>query len=371
MIGVGGLFHAYPLARQLRNNSIDYRVVTSYYKKLDLDPDKVDIHPYLAYLPFALRKFQLDGVLKIQRIKSSLLEYYIRRKFREYRPDISQIFAGYALSTFKEQEKYGSVRVLDRGSSHAEFQYDIMKEEHKLQGLAFRNIDKHQINEQLKEYKFADHIIVPSKFVHDSFTERGDLDKDKLILIPYGVDLDRFRGKRKESRKFRLLFVGNNAIRKGVHYILQAFSELNLPNSEVVFVGRIKSDVERFLKKYPGNYRFLGHVSENEIRKLFLTSSAYILPSLEEGSALSTYEAMAAGLPQIVSTNTGSMARDGKEGFVVPIRDVKALKEKIRYLYENPDERKRMGRSAKRYVRNFTWDEYGKNIIKAYKRMLR
>ena len=84
-------------------------------------------------------------------------------------------------------------------------------------------------------------------------------------------------------------------------------------------------------------------------------------------------QAMACGLPVICTTNTGGedIIRNGKEGFVVPIRDVEALKEKILYLYNNPEKCKRMGYNAKKMVReNFTWDYYGDRIIKKYKEIL-
>jgi glycosyltransferase involved in cell wall biosynthesis len=97
-----------------------------------------------------------------------------------------------------------------------------------------------------------------------------------------------------------------------------------------------------------------------------------VLPSVEEGSALVTYEAMACGLPLIVTPNTGAVARDGVDGFVIPARDVGALQEKILYLYEHGDERRRMAESARQYVlENFTWDDYGDRIVSAYSKMIR
>ena len=84
-------------------------------------------------------------------------------------------------------------------------------------------------------------------------------------------------------------------------------------------------------------------------------------------------QAMACGLPVICTANTGGedIVRDGKDGFVIPIRDVGKLKEKLTYLYENPDVCKQMGQSAKERVSaGFTWDDYGEKIIKEYKRIL-
>jgi glycosyltransferase involved in cell wall biosynthesis len=84
-------------------------------------------------------------------------------------------------------------------------------------------------------------------------------------------------------------------------------------------------------------------------------------------------QAMACGLPVITTTNTGGAdaVRDGRGGFIIPIRDVAALKEKILYFYENPEERRRMGEAARERVQTgFTWADYGDQVIAGYRRVL-
>jgi len=66
----------------------------------------------------------------------------------------------------------------------------------------------------------------------------------------------------------------------------------------------------------------------------------------------------------------GSVARDGVDGFVVPIRSVEALKEKIVFLYDNPEAMVQMGLAARKRVEEFTWDRYGLQVISAYRRIV-
>jgi glycosyltransferase involved in cell wall biosynthesis len=80
---------------------------------------------------------------------------------------------------------------------------------------------------------------------------------------------------------------------------------------------------------------------------------------------------MACGLPIIASENAGAVARDGKDGFIIPIKDIEILKEKILLLYENEELRRRMGESAAEYVKQFTWENYHKNIQCAYQEIFR
>ena len=84
-------------------------------------------------------------------------------------------------------------------------------------------------------------------------------------------------------------------------------------------------------------------------------------------------QAMACGLPVICTTNTGGadLVREGQDGFILPIRDVTALKEKILYFYENPEACRTMGESARRRVQaGFSWSDYGHKMIAAYRKIL-
>ena len=76
----------------------------------------------------------------------------------------------------------------------------------------------------------------------------------------------------------------------------------------------------------------------------------------------------------ICTTNTGGedIVRDGKDGFIIPIRDTEALKEKLVYLYESPKIRESMGQSAKERVSGgFTWDDYGEKMVREYERIIK
>jgi glycosyltransferase involved in cell wall biosynthesis len=99
----------------------------------------------------------------------------------------------------------------------------------------------------------------------------------------------------------------------------------------------------------------------------------FCLASIEEGLAMVQVQAMACGLPVICTTNTGGadIVREGRDGFIVPIRDVNALKEKILYFYENPEAGKIMGESARRRVQaGFSWSDYGHKMIASYRKIL-
>ena len=139
-------------------------------------------------------------------------------------------------------------------------------------------------------------------------------------------------------------------------------------------MGGMTEEIKPFFSKYEGHYKYVGHVPQAELYKYYSQGSVFVMMSLEEGLAVVQLQAMACGLPVIATTNTGAedIVREGKDGFIIPIRDVEALKEKLTYLYEHPDIREAMSRSAKERVSSgFTWDDYGNKMIAEYEKILK
>jgi glycosyltransferase involved in cell wall biosynthesis len=215
------------------------------------------------------------------------------------------------------------------------------------------------------EYDAADYVQVPSEFVRKSFADRS-FPQEKLICLPFGVDIDRYTQASHQDPVFRLLFVGRIGLRKGVQYLLEAWKKLQLPNSELVLAGNIEPQFGKVLEDYQ---TLEGLVLPGFVRDpsaLYTSSSAFIFPSLEEGSALVTYEAMASALPVIATFNSGSVVRDGVDGFIVPIRDVTAICESIEKLHRDRELAREMGASARKHVEQYTWENYSRELARRY-----
>ncbi len=123
-------------------------------------------------------------------------------------------------------------------------------------------------------------------------------------------------------------------------------------------------------KKYRGCFEYLGNVHHDELAKLYCSADVFVFPSLAEGSALVTYEALASGLPCVVTRETGSVVRDGIEGFVVPSGDAFALRERIRRLYEDEHLRHCMAAAARQRAEEFSWKRYHERMAEAIDRIV-
>jgi len=287
--------------------------------------------------------------------------------------DVFHCLSSFGLQSHRAaRSRHGALTVCDRGSTHIVFQDEILREEYARFDIPYRGTDARIVERELAEYEFCDLISVPSSFAMRSFIEQG-VPRAKLRLNPYGVDLAMFHREPKSDRAFRVLFVGTVTLRKGLPYLFEAMAGLGRDDVELRVIGVSEPEMRPIMAKYEGKFRYLGAVARGELHKHYSQASVLVLPSIEEGLALVQAQAMACGVPVIATVNTGAedLFADGIEGFIVPIRDAGAIREKILTLYENPAMRERMGEAALARVRKIGgWDDYGQRAVDYYRQAL-
>jgi glycosyltransferase involved in cell wall biosynthesis len=227
------------------------------------------------------------------------------------------------------------------------------------------------VDRREREFEMCDRIIVPSEAARQSFVECGC--GSKATVVWPGVDHHVFRPPQAErnSPVFRACYVGRVELAKGLFYLLEAWKRLRLPHSELVLVGEIRPEVQSILRDCSShNIRLAGLVPPDRVAQYYQQSSLFLFPSVNEGLALVLLEAMACGLAVVATAQSGAKecVTEGKEGFVVPGRDVDALAEAILWCYHRPDELARMGKAARRKVENqFTLKHYVERQIATYR----
>jgi len=376
-IGIVGRFHAFDMAKQFSKHGFLKKLITTYPKFKVREWDIVNsqmvsevyleiLNRYKRYIPFIDNK-QINKFIQTQHAK----------KCADYldQCDIFIGWSGSSLETLIEAKRQGKITILERGSSHYSYQMKILQEENIEYGNGSFQPDYSTWQRELLEYELADYISIPSSYVKRSFLEYG-VSEEKLLVNPYGVDLKMFQQIPKEDDVFRIIYAGGGTLRKGYHYLLQAFYELDLPNCELWHLGSMSDEMNPFLEKYTHkNWIHKGHIPQKELYNYYSQGSMFIMCSIEEGMAMVQFQAMVCGLPLVCTTNTGGedlIGKDGEEGFVIPIRDVEAIKEKILYLYQKQDICKEMGQKAKARVSSgFSWDDYGDRYVENLKRIMK
>jgi len=229
------------------------------------------------------------------------------------------------------------------------------------------------------EWQAAEVILCGSGFVRDGIAQCGG-PVEKCVVVPYGVDSPSPHkgegGRRPDevatinlqpstlNRPLRVLTVGAVGLRKGSPYVLAAAKQLK---DKAVFrmVGSIgvKSQAEAQLREH---LELTGPAPRSDIAQHFAWADVFLLPSLCEGSATVTYEALGYGLPVICTPNAGSVVRGGLEGFIVPMRDATAIAGRIEQLGQDVELRARMAAQAKARAAEFTVGAYRQRLLAAF-----
>jgi glycosyltransferase involved in cell wall biosynthesis len=376
ILSVFGRFHIFNTAEELSKFDALYQFYTTYpkyfIKRWNINSTKYNTYPFLEILNRIRSKFFrniFNDSIFLKKIYDKLISITLSKD-----ADIYISWGGYAYDSMLKAKKNDIKIILEIGSSHPFYAKNILEKEFKEYGSKVTIDSKKNINWQLKTIEMADYISIPSSFVKRTFIEYG-VPEEKLLVNPYGVDLSKFRQVDKQDNVFRIIFCGLLSLQKGSHYLLEAFYNLNLENCELWHIGNILPEMHPFIEKYKSDkIIFKGSYPQNELYKLYSQGSVFVMPSIQEGLALVQLQAMACGLPLICTTNTGGddlITQDGEEGFVIPIRDVEAIEEKITYMYNNQDICYEMGQKAKKRVSNgFTWSDYGRRYINNLEKIL-
>lgn len=369
-------FHAFDVANQLERHGALVTLGTSFYGRLGrratnrgltIAREHVRTNAALAAL-FYLR----NPVGELTR-----WDWFGRWAARQLRDENTVMSFGLAARPiFREAQRRGMMTILHRGSAHAAYQYRILREEFARFGASTEALDRsfsaRRMDRELEEYAMADYIEVPSGFAARSFVAEG-VPAAKMIRGFVGVDLKLFSPRPRRDDVFRVVYVGRLELQKGVQYLLEAFAQLRLPGAELWLIGGLQPEFAPVLARYPGVGKVWGVRPKAELPDLLSQCDVFAIASVQEGMATVQPQAMACGLPVICTTNTGGddIIADGREGFVLPIRDVAALGEKIRYCFEHRDECRRMGAAARaRVERGLSWDDYGNQMIPAHESRL-
>jgi alpha-maltose-1-phosphate synthase len=291
----------------------------------------------------------------------------VARRIRKLRPDIVYAYEGAALQTFREAKKQGITTIDEQSSSYSKWTLKLLGEE------AERNPEFADLLPTLKdsrehlewkdeELRLADYVFVPSDHVRSTLA--GVVPDEKIRVISYGAPAVKPRAQCNldSSRPLKVLFVGNLGQHKGIGYLLKAMDVLG-GQAELMLVGRRLSPNAK-VDEACRRWRWYDNLPHAEVLNAMQQADVLVLPSLSEGCALVVLEALACGLPVVVTPNTGSLAfvRDGREGFVVPICQAEAIAERLEAFHRDREMLAEMSRQAQVTAAENSWENYRANL---------
>lgn len=223
------------------------------------------------------------------------------------------------------------------------------------------------------------HLIAITNYVKKLYSKL--FDKDKISVIPLGVDAQTFRpsNKNKMKEEFEVLFVGSLYPLKGVEYLIRSIKYVAREEKKIKLriVGegpekrRLKLLVNKL--KLKNNVHFEGFVPYDRIMRYYQNCDVFCFPTLGEPFGKAILEAMACGKP-VIASNIGGPAEiveNEKTGYLVNPMDVKSMAERILRLIKDRKLREKMGRNARRRVLDkFSLDKISEEYYRLYCRLV-
>jgi glycosyltransferase involved in cell wall biosynthesis len=164
----------------------------------------------------------------------------------------------------------------------------------------------------------------------------------------------------------RLLFAGGLTQRKGLADLFAAMKLVASKEVELIIMGSLLRPLAWYREQLP-HFIYEPPRPHSDVLRLMRTCDVLVLPSIVEGRALVQQEALAGGLPLIVTKNAGGddLIVEGETGFLVPIRSPEAIAEKIDWFADNRASISGMAIAAQRRASELTWHVYGEEVLAA------
>jgi glycosyltransferase involved in cell wall biosynthesis len=341
-------------------------------------PPEVTVQPTLAWGPLRL-PYRAVGTVRACAIHDWIVANRLPAIAGSV--DVIHTWSLGSRRTLATAASLGIPTFLERPNAHTRFAYEVVRDECARLNVALPPDHEHAFNDEIlsieeEEFARADYLLCPSDFVVKTYTDRA-FEKSKLIRHIYGFDHTKYhpardsRRPRSERTGLRMLFVGVCAVRKGLHFALEAW--LKSPaheEGEFLIAGEFLPSYENVLRPMLAHpsVKVLGH--RRDVAELMRDSDILVLPSIEEGFGLVCTEAMGSGCVPLVSTACTDLCRHMENALVHPVGDVERLAEHITMLHRDRRLLAQLRERGLAGLGDITWDAAGSKLLVAYQEAL-
>lgn len=203
------------------------------------------------------------------------------------------------------------------------------------------------------EWRTADLVLVNSEWSQQAIIRQG-VPREKIIVVPLAIDLahDKLPLPIDPRGDLKVLWLGNVVVGKGIQYLVEAARLLHGRNIQFLIAGPVGISAQ-VVQTFPANIRMLGRVTRDRLGEIYQQSHVFVLPTISDGFAITQLEAMAHGLPVVITPNCGRVVTDGVDGLIVPARDSRALADALASLDADRELVREMSRNALETIRKY------------------
>lgn len=289
------------------------------------------------------------------------------------RPRSVYAFTSAARELFQRNKLLGGKNILDQATAPRKTEMELVRKEMERfsdwvecrQPDAYLNAYHER---QVEEFELADLVLCASTFAKLAIVAEG-VQPNRIRVVPLGLDAkleNRHKVDKRSKGHLRVLFVGDDGLRKGIGYLDQAIRKLASAQILMRVIGNLGVN-GRGTAQLGRRMELLGSVPRDLVGDHFRWANVLVLPSVSDTFGLVILEALASGLPVVASTNTCApdVVRDGVDGFVVPIRDSDAIADRLDRLASSPELLAEMSRNARERAREFSLEKYSERLLNA------
>ena len=299
-------------------------------------PERTRLNPLVGLAAYTAAKTL--SPFRAESFRFGLLPWFDRWVKKRITPGDHIISSyGYTNESFQFVRAHGGKTFVDAGNSHIENFWDVLSEEHLRWDCPTPPVAPHWVaraREMLANH--TDFVLSPSNYVTRSFLARG-FKPEQILRNIYLVNLKLFAPRtapRPKNQPLTLINTGSLSLRKGTPYLLEAFRLVRekIPSARLLLTHTVQDDVKPVLARYSSlPIEWSPPLPHAQLAERLQGADIFILPSLEEGLARTACEALACGLPAILTPNTGvnDFIQTDINGEVVPIRDPQAVADAV------------------------------------------
>jgi glycosyltransferase involved in cell wall biosynthesis len=247
---------------------------------------------------------------------------------------------GYVVETFRKARASGAYTLLDGGNSHFAHYWKVVSEEHARWNCDLPPFPKAWRERGLRSLELTDWVFSPSQYVTRSFLDHG-FQAERILHLPYPVNLDDFSPDppvELPATPLRVVSTGSLSLRKGFPYLLEAMRLMRKERDAVLMLTEsVHPSMKPVLEKFDDiPIEWAPMLPHDRLARRLKSAHVFALLSVEEGLARTALEAIACGVPAVLTPNTGScdFIESGVNGEIVPIRDPAATAAAIVKCYE-------------------------------------
>ncbi len=321
-LATAGKFHAFSLASEYARSGRLGKLFCAYHTLKP--PPHVPLRRFANHLPLALWQdfgLRIPGTGFTYERKAEVFDRWLERRLQNEPPGILHGWNWHVSRTLVSLRGKGWLRCVERSCPDNMYQHQILLEESERTGVPY-HYDEALLRQQHQELYEADVIVAPSRYSAASYSD--PLLQRKVRVNPLGGNYEAVDVPRKPSDPLRVLCVGNDFLRKGICYLVEAFGSVPGKDAALWIRGYVPPEYSRKIKD--ARIEMLPAVTRSRLQELYRWANVFCLPSVDEGFGMVVLEALAFGLPVVITEHVGCRdVLDERVAITVPIRDSRGL----------------------------------------------